>query len=241
MALNLDAYDRIRAMIFDGSIGVGERLLETVLAERLAMSRTPVREALQLLLAEGVLETYSQGIRTRIYSSEEILEIYDCRVLLESESVRLTALSGLANGARIIMEQALHASEELLARGPDDADEGGNKFKEKFLAYNNVFHHALYGACPNSTLRQLTQRFSDLPAAIRNYFSFSNHQIEESHHSHWQIFNAVVSGESERAAAQMREHIWMARDRMDPTSFSLHKKDITHSDIPEPGHIPHSA
>lgn len=221
MALTETAYSSLRALIFDGTLGMGERLLETALADRLQMSRTPVREALQLLLAEGVIEAGPTGLRTKSYSGQQILEIYHCRALLESESVKLTAIAGLSAHARRALEEALEASDALLIEGLGNTAEEEKHFKERFRIYNHAYHNALYEDCPNSALRRLTQQVADLPAPIRNFFSFSLEQIEESHRAHKQIFNAIVSGDSDRAAAHTREHIWTARDRMNPAAFMM--------------------
>ena len=75
-SLTSETYDRLRTEIIRGSIRPNERLVAADLAERLSISRTPVREALQLLEAEGLVVGLKRGYMVREHNSSEIREIY---------------------------------------------------------------------------------------------------------------------------------------------------------------------
>lgn len=196
---------------------MGARMLETKFAPLLSMSRTPIREALQQLLFEGMLEEDEQGIVTKHYTHEQILEIYDCRALLESEAVKLIADAGIALNSKHLMHEAISACESIL--NSFDQTSNQSELRRAFLQQNNIFHTALYECCPNKTLLNLLRRTERLPEPIRNYASFSKEQLVASHLGHKQILHAIEVKDGERAAALMREHIWSARDRMDPSSY----------------------
>ena len=84
------AYGRIRQMILSGDLAMGARIIETRIAEQLGQSRTPIREALRLLASDGlVVFEPNRGYQVICYTRADVREIYSCRVLLESEAVRL--------------------------------------------------------------------------------------------------------------------------------------------------------
>src|ERR1700733_10681417 len=84
-------YQRIRREVLDGTFPPGALLLETTLSRRYNVSRTPVREALGLLAQDGLLQRTRRGFQVRTRSAEEILDLYDARIALESAAARLAA------------------------------------------------------------------------------------------------------------------------------------------------------
>ena len=90
-SLTSDAYHRLRTEIIQGKIRPNERLIAADLAERLAISRTPVREALQLLASEGLVVGVKRGYVVRDHTAAEIRQIYEVRAALEGMAARLVA------------------------------------------------------------------------------------------------------------------------------------------------------
>ena len=89
------AYDAIRDSITAGEFAMGERLVETRLAEALGMSRAPVREALRRLLEEGlVVERAHHGMFVRTFEGPEIVDLYNARLALETAALRLFVRRG---------------------------------------------------------------------------------------------------------------------------------------------------
>lgn len=211
---NIQAYRLLKQKIFGGAFRMGERLIETRLAEETGLSRTPIRAALGRLASEGFLEHESgRSHRMPTYSVQDVQQIYNCRALVEAEAVRLTACNGLAHAARLELD-ALVAGMGNLVDEPDEL--APDALRQRFLVLNHRFHAALYEACGNPYLLRLIHQVTDLPLALRNYFNFSSEQLQVAHSDHVRILDAVKSGESERAAGLLREHIWAARDRMLP-------------------------
>lgn len=216
MALNDIAYQGIKQMIIEGTIPMGARVLETKLVPLLEMSRTPIREAMQQLHIEGLLEREGNEYRAKRYTAQQVLEIYDCRAILESEAVKLIAEQGMPDHILERITETLDRCERIVMDLKEL--EGGleKQHRRAFLDQNNIFHGALYSACPNRMLLDLLKRTETLPNEIRNYNRFTWAQIYASHISHKQMIKAIVSRDKERAAALMKEHIWEARDRMIP-------------------------
>jgi len=210
MATHQRGYLEIKEMILLGEIPMGARIVEARLAEQLGVSRTPVREALRRLTSDRLVEFHpNRGYQAVSYSAEDVASIYSCRALLESEAVRLVAACGLDESAVTCLSDVNAQADALFASGLPKEE-----LRSRFLRLNNEFHSTLYGACPNLILRRLIKTTTEIPMGIRNYFRFSDLQVEASHAAHKNILRAVLNGESERAGALMREHIWTAKDQM---------------------------
>ena len=204
-------YANLRELVLAGRFDMGERLGEDRLATELGTSRTPVRAALARLVADGYV-TYSpnRGHRMKVYSVADVREIYACRALLESEAVRLLAERRASDDVIDTLRELLRQMEACIQAGEDVSA----SLRARYLPLNHAFHAALYAACPNGHLRALIGQQTELPLVIRNYFNFSGDEFLESHVAHERILSAIVNRESLRAASLMREHIWVARDRM---------------------------
>ena len=85
-------YERMRDDIVTGLLAPGAALVETALAGQYGTSRTPVREALRRLEQDGLIERGDRGMRVRSRSPEEILEIYEVRIVLETAAARSAAV-----------------------------------------------------------------------------------------------------------------------------------------------------
>lgn len=212
------AYSRIRQMILCGDLAMGARIIETRIAEQLGQSRTPIREALRLLASDGlVVFEPNRGYEVVCYTPADVREIYSCRVLLESEAVRLVAERGLSPDRAARLEELLDDADAAFA-----ADLTPEVLRQQFLAVNNQFHQLLYAGCGNEMLLSMIRKVTDIPVGIRHYFSFSDDLLAGSHDAHRKIFQATVNRQSERASALMREHIWTAKDRMiDPSEVAM--------------------
>src|SRR5579864_7454244 len=86
-----NVYERLREAIVTGRARPNERLIEAELADRLQVSRTPIREGLQRLAAEGLVVTRRRGWVVLEHTSAEIREIYEARAALEGYCARLAA------------------------------------------------------------------------------------------------------------------------------------------------------
>lgn len=204
-------YATLRAMVLAGRFEMGERLGEESLATELGISRTPVRAALSRLVADGFL-TYSpnRGHRMMVYTADDVREIYGCRAVLESEAIRLVAERGIDEDTLAVLNRVMADMNDCI-QAPGTAP---SKLRERYLPLNHAFHATLYAACPNTHLHALIEKLTELPPVIRNYFNFNGEEFIESHVAHERIVSSIVAREPLRAASLMREHIWIARDRM---------------------------
>lgn len=204
------AYEHIKVRICDGQFPMGHKMSETQLAKDTQVSRTPVRIALARLEAEGFLTwEANRGYRVTVFSIEDVRAIYGVRAILEAEAVRLSGRRGLSAALVRELTDLTRQMEEIVSIPDHSAEQ-----RARFLKMNHRFHRQIYDNCGNEFLLRQIASTADLPLALRNFFSFSAEQLTESHAAHVNILAALTSGEADRAAGLMREHIWAARDRM---------------------------
>ncbi len=204
----------LRDMITRGDFAAGFHLQELPLAERMGVSRTPIREALATLAQEGLLEPGPRrGYKVRTFAIEEIADAYEMRATLEGTACRLLAERGLpAHQIRAIRE-LLDAGDQLIERGRFTTVE-----HEPWGDMNTALHHLLVEATGNALLKTFVQQTCHVPlAGPRDVHWYRLDQenfalVQQAHRDHHEIFEAIVRRQSSRAEARMREHIYLSRD-----------------------------
>lgn len=196
------ATELIREAIIDGRLQPGQRLKEEELARELGISRTPVREALLILQAEGLVDaTPNRGASVRRHTPDDLDDLYQLRALLEGYAARRAA-------TRISDDEVagLRASCERFDALSMDA-ELRDLFKENLL-----FHNTILDAAGSARLAHMVRKVVELPLVYRSYIWYSQEQKRISAHYHRQITVALAAHDSERAELIMKEHIYEARD-----------------------------
>src|SRR5690606_22516201 len=122
MAAQLDkVISELRDLVLSGELQPGERVIELQFAERLGVSRTPLRIAMAELEKEGLLERLpSRGFRVRAFSVDEIADAVDVRGVLEGMAVRLLAERGASQATLAQLHEAVEEGRKLLARAEHD-------------------------------------------------------------------------------------------------------------------------
>lgn len=190
----------LRERISTGALPPGQRLLLDALKDELGMSPTPIREALRLLQADGlVIYRPHQGIVVAEFSPEETAEIYRLRSALEPLAAELAVPALTPDELRRL--ERLHA--ELVA-----AAERGASLGES----NAAWHWAIYEASRSSYLlefvRRLWERFP-----WRTMWVLPG-RSERTVHEHDEIMAAVVARDAALAAERMRMHVESGRDSL---------------------------
>ncbi|NTZ06628.1 GntR family transcriptional regulator [Burkholderia metallica] len=150
----------LRDMIINGELAAGERLVERDLAERFGISRIPMREAIQRLEREGLLDIFrNRGAIVRMLSASDVQEIYDLRVLLEGDAIY--------RSVKRLDDETL-ARAELVHRLLGDAT-----VPRRQGELNREFHALLYACCGNTRqlksiaeLRSQVERYERLQATL---------------------------------------------------------------------------
>jgi GntR family transcriptional regulator of vanillate catabolism len=205
---------RIRELIVDGTLQPGTRVAEAALADRLGVSRTPVRNALPALATEGLLEPAGRrGYAVRGFTVEDSFRGTEIRCLLEGYAAREIAARG-ANPA-IIRELR-----DTLAEG-DAIFAKGYVVKEDEVAYarmNRRFHDTIVGGARDPLLAELIHRVYSVPFVAPGVVAFNRIEwdrifpiLVSGHHQHHAIVDAIEAGQADVAEMLMRGHSSPAR------------------------------
>lgn len=188
----------LRGLIASGALPDGARLVERDLAERFAVSRIPLREAIQKLAAEGLVEQYqNRGAVVRTLTGADIEEIYELRMLLEGDAIHRAVRR---------MDAETLARVELVHRLLGEA---GSREKQGEL--NREFHALLYAPCGNQ--RQL-QAIRELRAQVERYERLQTTLLADTptfQHEHAGILQACAAGDADRARAMTIAHLDSAK------------------------------
>lgn len=193
-------YDKIRAAIFSGEFVPGSPLVESALAEQYGVSRTPVREAIFALEKDGFLEQRGRHLVVRVTSLEDVMEIYDCRIVLEATAAKWAA-RGRSTNDIILLELA----------NQDIINSAGASPLE-LVEVNQRFHERVWRASQNKTLVELLTklethtRLSPQPTVSQ---PGRWDQVIDEHH---ELIEAIRDRDSERAYKIASDHMKAARD-----------------------------
>lgn len=159
------AYDYIRARILEGSLPPSSHLVEHVLASEINVSRTPIREALRRLAADGfVTFVPNQGAKVVEWSAEALSDLIDVRSQLAGMAARLAA-------GRITKDQ-IEELRSLIARLAKITEQVGHDALAEAARVNNAFHRVVFNASGNTWLIQLLEQTAYLPMIHRAHFAF---------------------------------------------------------------------
>ena len=199
---------RIREMILRGELPPGERLGEEALAERLGVSRTPIRQALPALAREGLLSAAGRrGYVVRSFSPQDVLDAIETRGLLEGLAARRIAEKGATPELIRSLKECLSQGDAILAkRRFESADE------QRYSEMNGRFHALIVEGAASRILADALARNDHVPFASATAVAFSRDTaqllpvLSYAHRQHHAIVQALENRESARAEALMREH-----------------------------------
>jgi DNA-binding GntR family transcriptional regulator len=199
---SMAATELIREAIVDGRLEPGRRLKEEELARELGISRTPVREALLMLQAEGlVVATPNRGAMVRVHDAEDLDDLYQLRALLEGHATRRAA----ARISEAAVDQLRSSCERFDALSPEQDLRG-------LVRENLLFHNTILDIAGSARLAGMVRKVIELPLVYRSYIWYSVEQRRISAHYHRQITRAFEARDGERAELVMKEHVFEARD-----------------------------
>ena len=202
------AYARIRQAIVEGTYRPGQRLIEQRVSADLDLSRTPVREALRMLEAEGLVTSEpNRGAAVRAFSIDEIADLYQLRGRMESYGAELAAERASAAEVAVITEavEAFEAVAEAHAASSIERVRQVNEINERL-------HTAISSAAGHDRLARLLQRTIDVPLVFLSFREFDEQQLQRSSVFHRLILEAIVTREPARAGHLMMEHVLQGRD-----------------------------
>jgi len=194
---------RLKEEIELGELAPGTPLSELWLVERTGASRTPVREALRRLAAEGLVDLVPrQGARVSRVSLQSVRDLFDFRGLLEPAAIR-QATEAAAADPELRRAFASMRTEFLRIRRRVPSQDRSRAFYE--LA--DRFDWAVVGATRNEHLRRTIAELRPHTARLRNLSHIDPSRVEVSVAEHLVICDAVLAGDADAAAAGIAEHL----------------------------------
>lgn len=198
-------YEELKAQILKGDIKPGTRMMEVELAEVLGVSRTPVREAIRKLEKEGLVKIEP---RRGAYASE--LSVKDMVDILEVRQ-SMEGLAAYYCAQRINDEQKEQLRDYALAF--NKAVEEG--VYEDMISYDTKFHHLIVECCDNDILVHMVEQLQELVLRFRYLYYSDFKRAEQMPAEHHEIFEAVASGDAERAREAAALHINRLKDMVE--------------------------
>lgn len=192
------AYDRLLTELREGRLNPGDRLRETELAERLGMSRTPVREAIRKLEADNIVSHVArQGATIRRLDYAEVMELYEMRAVLEGTAARLAARAA----SDIEIEELIEMNQQMAKLG---------SAPEAFIL-NRQFHAALLDAAKNRFLARSIHTLQKALMILGPTTLTEPDRAEKAVEEHFGILDAIKARDGALAEAAMRAHIEAAQ------------------------------
>ncbi len=199
------AYDRLKDAIRYANLQPGAPISETRISKALGISRTPVREAMQLLSQEGLVEIFpGRAVTVASRSIREVLDVIHIRLLLEPELTRLATESISPNQLETLW-QSLETMEDAVERVDRS---GGSKA-------DTVWHEILSAACPNPLLGEMVLQMRN---RIHRYANIDHKleiaQLRNGTAEHRLIVEAIDAQNAQAAEALMRTHLENLRAKL---------------------------
>jgi len=192
-------YEKLKEAIVEGVIRPGSKLSEIDLADKLAVSRTPVREAIRQLAQTGLVTlTPRRGAYVTLPTHDDADDLYELRRELEKMAVR--------NICKKPPRHKLMHYREIFNEMSDNTDHSD------YLVEDQGFHQFLYQECGNVYLQKMLQNIMDLINLCRTY-SIETEDINLSSflEGHIKVIDAILEGECDRAEREMDNHIELTK------------------------------
>ncbi|RMD47206.1 MAG: GntR family transcriptional regulator [Alphaproteobacteria bacterium] len=189
-----DAYEMILEAIDTGIYRPGDRLVESELAERFGMSRTPIREALQRLETQSLLTRSGRSLVVASLDHDQLAELYAVRSELEALAARLAAQHAAEEEIRVLRQMV---EEDRRLIGQPDA----------LARANRRFHHMIHRASHNRyLLQQLSLVYRSMALLATTSFAVEGRDVAALD-EHQRIVEAIAARDREGAAEALREHL----------------------------------
>lgn len=201
--ITTQAMEQIRQLIFDGELAAGSDHLESELAGRLGMSRTPVREATLMLAQQGLLEVRPRkGVRIATLSLKDMEEIYAVLTELESLAAAEAAARRYTDEDLADLKGSIEAMDDALAR----------EDREACAEADDMFHSELVRLGGNSRVQTIVSMMGNQVRRARAMTLFIRPLPLKSNEDHRSVYDAIRSGDAARAREHHRRHRQHARE-----------------------------
>lgn len=211
-------YDRLRADLLAGKLEPGRKLQIEFLSEQYGSGLTPVREALNRLTSDGLVERRDQrGFAVTSISATDLIEITKTRCWLEEIAVR----ESIAAHA-VEWEEKLVLAYHRLTKTPRSLAADHYEANPEWERLHRAFHHALIGGCGSRWLLLFCEQLADQLYRYRQLAVRKSYRKRHEQDEHQAIMNAALHGEADQVVAMIKSHYRATADIIlsDATLFS---------------------
>jgi GntR family transcriptional regulator of gluconate operon len=194
---------KLRTLIITGGLGPGEHLVEANLSQEFGVSRGPIRDALRVLEAEGLLESRRRGVFVVGLHDDDIGELYSLRESMESMALRLSAQQ-IGGEQRSAFEAALASMREAADRG--DARD--------FAVADLEFHSQFYLLAGHRRLLSVWQHYQPTFTVLLQVTTAQDPDLHPSAESHVELLRLIQAGQIDAALAELSGHLLGASNRL---------------------------
>lgn len=202
--LNQKAYERIKEAILQNELLPGTRLVDSQIAEMFGISRTPVRDAIQILTREGLVENKEKkGYYVFDASPGDINEIYDIRLMIDKEVITkiITVLLPADNKRYVAEIDKIYASTEKKDKGVG----------AEFIESDEIFHDSIISLCDNSRLIKMYGDIRNQTKVFRQITSYNKERITRATDMHKKMLTAIKDMKLNLALEATTEHVELSR------------------------------
>ena len=204
-------YQQLKKDIFDFQLLPGDRFSESEIAKRMEASRTPVREALYRLERDGYVQVhFRSGWQVRPFDFKYFEDLYDCRILMESESVRRLCEAD---------DVAERLAELVAVWSVDKSDRWSDSDAVAIL--DETFHDKLVAAAGNKEMALLHQGVCERLKIIRRLDFTQPGRIEATYDEHHRILGLILARDTVQAVAELKRHIELSKNTV--REITLHR------------------
>ena len=190
-----ELYEVLSQAILDGTLQPNERLVEETIAEMASVSRTPVREALRKLEADGLVRVTHMGIVVAGFSLEELSDLCAVRETLEGMASRLAAT--------LRSDLTVSTLQHIMAQTREACQQGDVR---RLVQLNHAFHDCIWEAARNRYLAQQLRLLRRLIERLQHSTLESPQRQKEMVDEHQAILDAIIRQDAEGAERETREH-----------------------------------
>lgn len=202
VAIELQAL--IRKWVFTGVLSAGDRINEKHLSEKLGISRGPIREAIQALRQEGLVEVIpNRGAFLRKLTLKEVLDLYDVMAGLGYSAGRL--LPSRISDEQLAKINALH--DKMVAAVSNDEPLA-------FFRHNQGFHDLLFKATNNRSLLKMMRNIEKRMMLYLHREATKTWMLMDSNQQHKEILTQLSEGNSEGTAKALMAHVLFGKQRI---------------------------
>ncbi|MBT5002185.1 MAG: GntR family transcriptional regulator [Tateyamaria sp.] len=200
MSLPTPIYQQLINAIEKGDLRPGDRMLETELASRFGVSRTPIREAIRRLETDGlVVHKPRIGAMVRLLAQQEIVELYEMRIVLEATAAQMAAKHCSNAETRTLQD----LNDQMLAHSKDPF---------AVATLNRKFHTCIFNAARNRFLAQSYNSLSYSLILLGKTTLETDERVQNVYAQHEAIIGALISGDTDIASEVMRLHMEASLD-----------------------------